>query len=490
MMRSKLVLLLLVGVQTIMAELYIHPGAQYSLDSYFEVASKIRVALSSSNSSVCVSHSRDGAENMAFGQDFSQCDAAILVGAAPAPELLQRFPAQLPVLVVQNVLDGIVRFSEFAVARHRSANRPLTQFVVIEGANHHSITSTGTPPSSLTKELDLKATMSQSEVHDNLTAIIVEFLSGGQTGTILKAASERAQVLSEPLTRALELEGSTALGHPSCNSDFPTNPTCQYPKYPDHSLPPGPAKAPSPPLPSDCVCGSPWVAKHAAPIITGFEMSKSPSFSVEAKDAYQDVSDVHPFHLPHLWNDCNEGSTSCTLNVTTLTLPVSKAGDLFPNKSAAPLSFYEFKTKLKSRVASWEAAGLGAQSGDLDTKNNTMCRAVNEEAYAWALSNAEESVRERFLKNGEPFVMVDDKEATIGYKGPEWIADEMVYKRVKTATGSRIEIQSWKFVVSNTNEGHVPWFLPAGMHYCKLLSPARAMEWIYTDGLRAKLALH
>ena len=218
-------------------------------------------------------------------------------------------------------------------------------------------------------------------------------------------------------------------------------------------------------------------------------MSKSPSFDVTAKDAYQDVSDVHPFHLPHLWNDCDEGSGSCTLNVTTLTLPVSKAGDLFPNKSAAPLSFYEFKTKLKSRVAAWEAAGLGAQSADLDKKNNTMCRAVNEEAWAWALSNAEESVREKFLKDGEPFVMVDDKEATIGYKGPEWIADEMVYKRVKTATGSQIEIQSWKFVVGNTNEGHVPWFLPAGMHYCKLLSPARAMEWIYTDGLRAKLGM-
>ena len=26
----------------------------------------------------------------------------------------------------------------------------------------------------------------------------------------------------------------------------------------------------------------------------------------------------------------------------------------------------------------------------------------------------------------------------------------------------------------------------AGFHYCKLLSPARAMEWLYIDGLRAK----
>merc|ERR1711879_947506 len=31
---------------------------------------------------------------------------------------------------------------------------------------------------------------------------------------------------------------------------------------------------------------------------------------------------------------------------------------------------------------------------------------------------------------------------------------------------------------------------PGCFHYCKLLSPARAMEWIYVDSLRAKRGLH
>ena len=147
----------------------------------------------------------------------------------------------------------------------------------------------------------------------------------------------------------------------------------------------------------------------------------------------------------------------------------------------------ELRTKMKSRTTLYKAVGL-KPSSNVD-KNYTLCRSANEEAWQWALNNAEESVRKRFEASGEPFVMVDDKEAPIGLKGPQWIEKTLVYNRVNNGKNgqSHIEVQSWTFVV-----GDFPVhskYLPTGMHYCKLLSPARAMEWIYTDSLRMKLGV-
>ena len=85
--------------------------------------------------------------------------------------------------------------------------------------------------------------------------------------------------------------------------------------------------------------------------------------------------------------------------------------------------------------------------------------------------------------------MVNDEIAPIGVDGPTWIEKELNYTRISNDTSSYITVQSWSFVVANTNQGNMPWYTPVGMHYCKLLSPARAMEWIYTEGLRTRLSL-
>merc|ERR1712159_371945 len=131
-------------------------------------------------------------------------------------------------------------------------------------------------------------------------------------------------------------------------------------------------------------------------------------------------------------------------------MPVNKTGPLWPKEAkSAPLSVLEFKTKFKSREAIRTNANDPTSSSDLD-KVSDMCKNINKFAFDWALNKAEASVKARYEKSGEPMFMVDDVEATIGITGPEWIKDELVFKRVPDAhspTKSRVEVQSWKFVV-------------------------------------------
>ena len=229
------------------------------------------------------------------------------------------------------------------------------------------------------------------------------------------------------------------------------SPTCEYPIYPGKSLPPGPDAAPDPLPPATCVCGSPWVMGKASEMNADLASSDRPTATVSSKDSFQDVSDTHPFHLPNIFNECSSEDLSapCEVNLTTVTQPVLKAGELFP-ADAVVLSAFEFKTKFKSRQAIWSEAGLGKGTEDLDQGTNN-CKLINEQSYQWALENAEPSVRATFEQYGEPYVMVDDVEAPIGKKGPTWIEEEMIYTRVtdETTGKSRIEIQSWSFCVAN-----------------------------------------
>ena len=81
---------------------------------------------------------------------------------------------------------------------------------------------------------------------------------------------------------------------------------------------------------------------------------------------------------------------------------------------------------------------------------------------------------------GTKMLFTKDK---VSLNGGSWIIDPLHYEEDKTA--NTISLTS-KIIVTDHSE-LVSIF--KDMHYCKLLSPFRAMEWIYIDSLYAKDSL-
>jgi len=179
------------------------------------------------------------------------------------------------------------------------------------------------------------------------------------------------------------------------------------------------------------------------------------------------------------------------LNTTTVTMPILEKLDGL-DTGLYPISASEFRTKLKSRQSLWQSAGVPdaqAAYNMTDRYNTSICRSINEAAYEWALATASSTARARFHKHGTPLRMVADTWSRIGITGPTWIHNKLTFTPAKDESGaSVVDVAAPYFSVENKNLGDVPYIETVGYHYCKLLSPARAMEWIYVDGLHATAA--
>lgn len=132
----------------------------------------------------------------------------------------------------------------------------------------------------------------------------------------------------------------------------------------------------------------------------------------------------------------------------------------------------------------WQAAGMDIDYNESDTQNK-RCREINQAALDWAVKRAGANSLARYNKLGQKYVMVDDTVAGFGITGPKWIKMGMIYTSTKGASGKMVQtISSPTFTTKNKNNGYEPFVETVGYHYCKLMSPARIMEWIYVDSLR------
>lgn len=138
-----------------------------------------------------------------------------------------------------------------------------------------------------------------------------------------------------------------------------------------------------------------------------------------------------------------------------------------------PNAAQEQKAKLMSKqMVQWHAGHVNASFDDLD-QNNYACQNLNQVALQWGLDHADKDAMDNYNKFGKKMVIGTDMGPFNA--GPLWIWIYMQYtdnadhtETVVRAPNMRTAVNYWEIQVG-------------GYHYCKLLSPYRALEWIHVD---------
>jgi len=241
------------------------------------------------------------------------------------------------------------------------------------------------------------------------------------------------------------------------------------------------------------------------------------SWTIEAQKTISTVSgwnlDVHnnfanlgstplsggAFHLPIITND----TSTMTISITTYSQHYfddaqpswfhwKEIFDSYDTGFVATSSF-EIATKLASRQSTLiNGAGGTLDDTPFDVDDPDFCKQANENAYAWALDHAAAATKARFRSKGQQYAFVADKQVA---GGPLFLNGHVAFDEADDASGEKIiQVKSiaQKTAVDywSSHFGPIPRPPgvpdPGGYHYCKLLSPARAMEWIYVDSLRLR----
>jgi hypothetical protein len=199
-------------------------------------------------------------------------------------------------------------------------------------------------------------------------------------------------------------------------------------------------------------------------------------FTLDVQDSFHRSYSVNPVHLPQIRNSC-EGKEPCQLAVNSVTQALYNWLEFF-DTGFFPIAAFSLRTKLNSRQKFWQYAGV-PNPNFKETDGADIGSEINQQVYQWALDNAGEKARDYFQQVGTPIGMGKDI-APIVAAGPLWIWNYPKYQYFF------LNGKTFYFVKSTVLKTPTNYFIPSarGYHYCQLLSPAAAMEWIYVDGLR------
>lgn len=400
-------------------------------------------------------------------QDFiagnkSAFQAQILMGAFIQASYNQSFTT--PTLTIGGELDGLCRLLRIGEAyllqmqqNSPSRNPPLNfPVVVVYGMSHMQFAS-GTPPA-LVKASDLIPEITYAAAHAAVGQLVTAFVqsqleqSVSQTITNALAAS---MPLFQPILDSYTLEGNNNIV-PPCNCDLKPNNSLNINYYP------------CPPQPG-CLTGSPWGEYIQQ------QMGGLPQVQFNVTSAFHPVEQTTPTNLPFIFENCSAPTSDCLLTITTVNQNKYNFDPL--DTGYGPQAATEIRAKMMSRQSIWIHAGIpNANFNETDGPN--LCAEMNQLSLDWALQHAPAASVARYNAKGQPMVFGPDIEE-IG--GPWWIWTPLQ----RNSTGGKM------VVTSPAAKFPDPYWISFSccFHYCKLLSPASALEWVLYDSLRLNNSL-
>lgn len=138
----------------------------------------------------------------------------------------------------------------------------------------------------------------------------------------------------------------------------------------------------------------------------------------------------------------------------------------------------QLNMKLSGQQRCWKHAAVpGYKDCDSRDKDNPLAKEVNAVVWRWAQENAGTFTMKRFQKSGQQ-MKFDKDVATANYEA--WDKNAICYEDWSDGT-LHVHVTTSPYCLG------VPEF--GGDHLVQLVSPGLAMEWIYTDGLRAQHSL-
>ena len=129
---------------------------------------------------------------------------------------------------------------------------------------------------------------------------------------------------------------------------------------------------------------------------------------------------------------------------------------------------YEINMKLVSKESI--AKALGKTDSSLKSEPNT-CKTLNQLALVVALTLSDADAHERYLERGRPIIFEEDN---VPWANFLWAPTPLEMWEEKDG----LHVRSVAMVTHTSS-----WRNP-GVHYCKVLPPYRAMEWVNVDSLR------